>query len=150
MYSNETKKDPVRINRDEHDSKFNAKRCRIVGSEFDLKLDHQDDSVTAHPNTLSVSSIGVKNDDKEVIPALYCSSLKRVQLYIETASGLRDCTLVVQVSPVDSGDVWFNLFSLTKDSKYSKIEDICARRIRVIQSKSNTVSELNVHLVGQG
>ena len=150
MYSDEPKKDPVRIVRDEHDSKNNAKRCRIVNTEFDLKMNHLEDSITAHPDKLVVSSIGVQPDDREVIPALPCSSLKKVQLFIEVVSGLKDSVFTLQVSPLDKGDVWFDVNSLTNTQKYSNIVDICARRIRVIQSQASGNSELNVHLVGQG
>jgi len=150
MYSDEPKKDPVRIVRDEHDSKHNAKRCRIVDTQFDLKFNHREDSVTAHPDTLTVTSMGVLPQDQEVVPSLPCSSLKRVQLFVELVSGLKDCTLTIQVSPVDQGDVWFDVSSLTGSQKCGSIVDICARRIRVLQSQSNGNSELNVHLVGQG
>lgn len=150
MYRDEQRKDTNLIVRDEHDSKHNAKRCKIVNTEFDLKLDSSDDSVTSHPDKLVVSSMGVIPEDNDVMPAMGCSSLKRVQLYVEVVSGLKECTIIVQISPLDSGDVWFDSFSLTGASKCSSIKDICARRIRVIQTESNATSELNVHLVGQG
>lgn len=145
------KKDAVQIARSEHDAEANARRCKLVDAEFAIELDHNDgDSVTVHPDKLVVSSVGVTSGDVEVIPALPCSSLKRVQLYVNVISGVKDCTLVVQVSPVDNDNVWFDVFSLTGSTKCSSIIDICARRIRVVQSQANGNAELNVHLVGQG
>ena len=149
MFSNEPKKDLVRITRDEHDSKYNARRCRIVNTEFDLKINHKDDSITVHSDKLTVSALGVTPEDIEVIPALECSSIKNIKLYIEIVSGLNDGILTVQGSPVDQGDVWFDICSINSGNQ-SDIKKICASRLRVIQSAKNGKYELNVYLVGQG
>lgn len=145
------RKDITQIHRDEHDAVSGARKVRLIDTELALELDHLDgDSVTSHPDKLVVSSMGVSPEDIEIIPAISCSSLKKVQLYAEIVSGLKDCKLVIQVSPVDSGDVWFDISSLTGNTKCGSIVDICARRLRVLQTESNATSEINVHLVGQG
>jgi len=145
------KRDLVQIHRAEHDPISNARRVKLIDTEISIELNHLDgDSVISHHDQLVVSSVGVIPEDLEVIPAMSCSSLKRVQLFIELVSGLKDCTLIIQISPVDNGDIWFDVSSLTGAEKFSDIIDICARRIRVNQSQANSTYELNVHLVGQG
>lgn len=150
MDSFKSRRDSLQIQRAEHDEVSNARRVKLVNTDFNLKLNYQDDSVTAYNDQLVVSSIDIQSSDKEVIPAIPCFSLKRAQLFVEVVSGLKDCLLTIQVSPIDNGDVWFNIDSLTGDKKCGNIIDICARRIRVIQSQVNGTSTMNVHLVGQG
>ena len=145
-----TKRDVSQIQKFEHDENSNAKRVKLIDTEMGIELSHLDgDSVTVHPEKLSVSSLGVKQEDKEIVPEIKCSSLKRIKLYVQTVSGLRDCDIALEVSPIDSGDVWYNLCTVSGQSEESQVLDICARRLRIVKRAERGNAELNVHLVGQ-
>lgn len=145
-----TQRDNIQIQQFEHDEISNAKRVKIADTEIGIELDHSDgDSVTIHPSKLVVSSLGVDASDSEIIPAQDCSSLKTLKIYIVLKSGLRNSNILTQISPVDSGDVWFTL-DTNVNSNESSIMSICARRVRVLQTNPQGSFELDVHLVGQG
>lgn len=131
------RKDPTRILRDEHDSEVRAKKVKIVGTEMSIELNHADgDSVTTHPAKLVVKAEGVEksDNDKEIIPALDCSSLSEVRVDVN-GSGQID----ILVSPEDSGDFFY------KVGQKSQTIAICARRIKVVSV--NAIGD--VHLVGR-
>jgi hypothetical protein len=99
-------------------------------------------------NNLYLSSIGIKPEDKEVIPALKCENIKNIQMYTETVSGYKDCELILQVSPVDDKDLWFTVHK-HNNMAMSDIIKICAKRLRVMQNSHSDKYELNLHIVGQ-
>lgn len=119
----------------------NDQAIKTVPSEntsFEVELSHADgDSVITHPNSLLVS------DATEVS----CVGIKSVALYVEAGAA---ATAKIQISPVDSGNVWIDLASGSVNSdlvnlSISSVLTVCARRIRVA-----TVSGTPVfHLVGQ-
>lgn len=96
-----------------------------VSTEFSIELDAADgDNVTAKPdvalveNTTAVSAVGMKS----------------ANLYIEAGVA---ATIKLQVSPVDSGDVWMDVTggSVANDPanlKATGVLSICARRVRLV------------------
>lgn len=118
----------------------NDQAIKTVPSEntsFEVELSHADgDSVITHPNSILVS------DTTETS----CVGVKSVALYVEAGSA---ATAKIQISPVDSGNIWMDLPSGSVNSDLtnltvSSVLTVCARRIRV-----NVVSGTPVyHLVG--
>lgn len=132
-----SKLDPTHIAQMTFDEDAEAMKVKLEATEINMELNHADgDSVTAHPAKLVASAIECDeaDDNKEVIPALDCSSLRELHLAVEGEG-----TAEVLVSPVDSGDFFYKL------GNAGQILKVCARRVKVV---SKTVRG-NVHLVGR-
>ena len=133
----EIKLDMVHIFRRVFDAATNAFKVKLTGTEIAIELDHADgDSVTSHPAKLISSATGVEASDvnQEVIPALDCSSLRKIDVRVE-GEGAVD----VLVSPVDSGSYFY------KVGTSGETIEICARRVKVVSKGAVG----NVHLVGR-
>ena len=133
-----SKLDPVQIHQLTFDEESNAVKVKLLGTNIELELNAQDgDSVTAHPAKLTASAMGceLSDSDKDIIPALDCSSLKEIRVDI---NGLGSVSIAV--SPVDKGDFFYSIGGA------GKVYSICARRVKVISI--NAVGD--VHLVGRG
>ena len=131
-----SKLDPNQITQAEHDEQSNARRVKLVSTEFNVNLDHADgDSVTTHPAKLVVKVEGVEASDagKEIIPAMYCSSLRKLDVRVNGSGSVE-----VLLSPEDKGDFFY------KASK-SDLDNLCARRVKVVSINA----EGDVHLVGR-
>lgn len=129
------KKDPIHIARDEHDDVEKAKRVKIVGTTFNMELNHADgDSVTSHPHKLVVKIEGLDATDNgtEVMPPMDCSSLRKLSVRVDGSGSVK-----VLLSPEDSGNFFY-------EATMGEI-DICARRVKI--ESVNAVGD--VHLVGR-
>lgn len=109
----------------------------INSNDFAIELDHEDgDSVNTHPASQVVSDLSEQS----------CVGMKTGKLYAEAGSGAAK----VQVSPVDSGDVWMDLSSAKVTAGASVAASshftLCARRVRIVLTSGTPVC----HLVMQG
>lgn len=132
-----SKLNPSTITQLTFDADSESTKVKLVDTELNIELNYQDgDSVTSHPAKLIVSASGCTEVDnnKVIIPALDCSSLREVHVSI-AGSG----TLNIEVSPTDSGNFFYNLGGA------GMILSLCARRIRV--TSVNIIGD--VHLVGR-
>lgn len=131
-----TKRDVNQIIKLEHDEANNAKRVKMVDTEISIELDHTDgDSVTCHPAKLTASVLGVDTDDngQEIIPALDCSSIRKLNIKIDGSGTVR-----VLLSPADTGNYFY-------EASQADLDNLCARRVKV--ESVNAVGD--VHLVGR-
>lgn len=131
-----TQRDNNQIQQFEHDEKANAKRVKMVGTEMSIELDHKDgDSVTTHPAKLSASALGVdaEDNDKMVIPALDCSSIRTMKVIVVGEGNVK-----VMLSPTDDGDHFY-------EASVDDLNNLCARRIKVISI--DLIGD--VHIVGR-
>lgn len=109
-------------------------------TEMEIELDAADgDNVRNIPDNNVVSTLATE------VP---CISMKTIELYVEpnaTADSAK-----IEISPVDSGDVWMEVASSTVAAdpsvvKSSGPKSVCARRIRITAVSGSPV----VHLVMQ-
>lgn len=111
------------------------KTVPAAATSFAIELSHADgDSVTSVP-------YGIYITDSSELSAV---GIKQALLYADDTGDAK-----IQVSPVDSGDVWFDVvdgdISAAGSPVMGTLVDICARRIRV----SITSGTPTVYLVGQ-
>lgn len=106
-------------------------------TSFQIELSAADgDNVTTIPQALLIS------DATETA----CIGIKSVELYVEPGAA---ASVKMQISPVDSGDVWMDVTTSTVNSDPTNLvsggnKTICARRIR-----ASVVSGTPVyHIVG--
>lgn len=145
-----SKRDNSQIAQFEHDESSNAKRVKMIDTEMSIELNHADgDSVTSHPATLIVSALGVDNNDSEIVPPQDISTMKKIKAYVQIQSGTPQGTLKIQVSPVDTGDVFFDIAEINAANGMSPALDVMARRIKVIKSSDMGDCVLDLHMVGQ-
>lgn len=133
-----SKRDVVHIQQYEHDELSNSKRVKITDTELSIELNHADgDSVTSHPAKLTASAIDVdaSNNGQEVIPALECSSMRKISVIVNGTGSVK-----IMVSPVDSGSFFVELLETI-----GGVMDICARRVKIVSV--DLVGD--VHLVGR-
>lgn len=115
------------------------KTIPAASTSFSIELDAADgDNITTKPDLILVS------DTTETI----CTGIKSITLYVEALAGTN--TVKVQISPVDSGNVWMDVTSGSVSSDptlltASNLLTICARRIRLVVTAGAPV----YHLVGQ-
>lgn len=131
----DVKFDMVQIFRKVFDHASNALKVKLASTEIAIELDHTDgDSVTSHPAKLTASCVGASlaDVDAEVIPALDCSSIRRLSVKIDGTG-----TVKVLVSPCDSGNFFYEV--------PSEVENLCCRRVKVV----SVDLEGDVHLVGR-
>jgi hypothetical protein len=87
---------PVRV----FDPTSDSLRASFVGGQMQIALDSSEDSVVAHSSveTLTFTPVAISAS-----APIDCQKFSAYKIY--AASNLSD--VVVEVSPVDSGDVWF-------------------------------------------
>lgn len=114
------------------------KTVPAAATSFAIELSHTDgDSIQIHPNSIQVSD----NTEQSAV------GIKSVVLYLEPGAAAE---AKLQISPVDSGDVWMDVGSSSTPNHLvnlvaSSVLTICARRIRVVTVSGTPVT----HLVGQ-
>lgn len=133
-----TKLDFQQVIKNSFDESTDSLKVLLTPTTFGIELDAADgDNVTAKPDLILVS-----NTTETV-----CTGIKSVVLYVESQAGTH--TAKIQISPVDSGNVWMDLASSTVSADpsnlvSSSVLSIVARRIRV----AVTVGTPIYHLVG--
>lgn len=118
------------------DEETRSLKITMADSEFAVALRKEDgDSVMSHPASLVLSDLST----------IRCDGMKTAALYVEPGTGAAK----VQVSPIDSGDVWMDT-DITVTAGVSvavKIGTICARRIRIVITAGSPVCHLVVQAV---
>jgi hypothetical protein len=132
-----------------------AIRTTLVGGSLELGVE-----IDAADGDSIQSLAGSANSDEtidgatsgEVVAAQDCQRLRQAKLYVETTSAVTTPQdLDIQVSPVDSGDVWHTLESVTPSSSAGIVVStdisLVARRIRVNADAVQGDGELRLMLV---
>lgn len=133
-----TKLDFQQVIKNSFDESTDSLKVLLTPTSFGIELDAADgDNVTAKPDLILV------NDTTETV----CTGIKSVVLYVESQAGTH--TAKVQISPIDSGNVWMDLASSTVSADpsnlvSSSVLSIVARRIRIVVTAGTPV----YHLVG--
>lgn len=102
------------------------KMAPAAATETEIEISADDgDSVITYPNNAVIEAI---NDE------ISCVGMRSAQLYIAAGAASQ---AKLQVSPVDTGDVWVDLTGSTlandpADLKAGTIQTICSRRIRAV------------------
>lgn len=114
------------------------KTVPATATSYAIELSQADgDSVQTYPNSMTVADTSVAS----------AAGIRSVALYIEPGAA---ASAKLQVSPVDSGNIWMDVPTSTVSSDLvnlvmSSVLTICARRIRVVTVSGTPVT----HLVGQ-
>jgi hypothetical protein len=106
---------------------------------FDIELSHSDgDSIYSHLANSSNSASVTPSSSGIIIAEQACEGKKSFQLYAKSLAALGGAAQAkIEVSPADSGDVWFDMsLSLTSSTSLnavvaSSVGNQLARRIRV-------------------
>lgn len=117
------------------------KMSQAVATEMAIELNAADgDNVLTKPDNALIVAVDTPTS---------CVGMRSAQLYIEAgaAAGAK-----MQVSPVDSGDVWMDVTSGsivndTVDLKATTVATICARRIRATAVTGTPVIKLVIQAV---
>jgi hypothetical protein len=118
-----------------------AMRVEMVGTQLAVSLVADEDSITTVPNSQVIS-------DASEVSAI---GIKSACLYVES-DGAGTAQAKLQVSPVDSGDLWMDVATSTvtasaTDLTSSAVFTICARRIRVVSVAGTPVTHLVIQAV---
>lgn len=144
------KLDPNQIWRRVYDHVSQALKVKLKNTQINMELNHKDgDSVTAHPAKHLVSAIGVTDEDVVIIPPQDISSLSVCQIFLKVQEGSEQGAIEVQISPVDSGDVWFHLADMEVKSGKTGVLPFLARRMRIIKKRNLGDCEFDIHFVGR-
>jgi hypothetical protein len=133
------------------DSENDATRVAIAAAtEFSIELDANDgDSVATKSLMLSKKSSINKTSYEQVIAEFSVEGYKDFQLMSKSAILAGEAQAHLQISPVDSGDMWLNtdckLQLQGSSDKMSEISHVLAKRARVIIA-SNSISEGSAEL----
>ena len=124
--------------------------------ELAIALDAADgDSVTAYTAGFQTSG-AFGTGSATSVAAIDCRGYRTFQMYSDTTSDISDskaCTL--EISPADSGDVWFQTsLSITPGASsgakvLSTTTTVAARRLRVVATSALPSGAATIYVVGE-
>lgn len=128
-------------------------------SSFSIELSATDgDSVAVQGNTADPSTSNITNASSgEVLAPISVVGMKSIQLYVQATSAITGPqSLVVEISPSDSGSVWATTaLSVTTPTANGSVNvgtvlPIVARRARVTMATPITTGTATLHVLIQG
>jgi len=145
------KLDYTQVIKNVYDASTRSLKTILQNTEVSIELDHTDgDSVTAHPSKLVVAITGVTEADNDtvIVPALDVSSLRDIQVYVTRNTGAAG-DVQVEISPEDSGSVFFLADTISAATGVDTINPICARRLQVKVTGLGASSDVDIYIVGR-
>jgi hypothetical protein len=139
---------------DDNDS-FRMVLGEAQGISIELSAD-DGDSITNVPESSTANGSLTAATTGVIVAEASCYGAKSAQIYSKTLTTITTPpTLTIQVSPLDTGDVWFSTSTtlvpgtVIDNVAASSIGSICARRIRVSTSAATASGTATVYLVVQ-
>lgn len=103
------RKDMIAVAQDEHNSDINAKRVQMVETEIELTL-------IADEDTVSARAMNYMSECKANQEVKSCN-FKEFMVYLISCEENLKKNYELEVSPLDQGDVWFRIATLSTDRK---------------------------------
>lgn len=135
------------------------KTIPAAASSFAIELDSADgDNIATQGNVIAPQTANVTNASSgEIIAPFSVVGMKTLQLYVQATSAITGPqSLVVEISPSDSGSVWFTTaLSVATPTASGSVNagtplSVVARRARVTLATPITTGTATVHLLAQG
>lgn len=135
------------------------KTIPATATSMQIELDAADgDNVGVQGNVLSPSTANITSASSgEIIAPISIVGMKSLQLYVQATSAITGPqSIVVEISPADTGSVWFaTALAVTTPTSSGTVAagtvlSAVARRVRVTQATPISSGTATIHLLAQG
>lgn len=132
------------------DASNDALRTQLTNTELSMELSADDGDSVLSLAKLTSSNVNLNDGSSGIILSEQdCSQLRECQVYIKNNTALVGSpTVLVEVSPLASGDVWLQLQSVDPtNTLIADKKDLLASRIRLSLNGAVTSGDSDVYLV---